>query len=964
VAEPAKNPFPRQATVALETMLGADALLPTIAREPIVRLTRLSARYLAEPGDERIGRAVVLHGDHGTGKTHTLLVALERIQGRPFVLYARADAPDAQSLYRRLLRPVTRGELRELVTAAFARYAIDAFESERGRPLTAEAAQRLREEPSLVFEAIRNQELSLTGLIGRQERDLARIEGSGNSFERVVRAVLDPDRGEAAHAWLTGAEVDPEDLSRLGAHANITGVSDVRMAIHVLAVLSQRAGRPFVLALDQAEVFLQDPDGVTLDRRHVGMLRDVVEDIPLASGFLVVSMNEPVWRALPRDVKQRFGPSEIVARALTLGEADAIVRAYLQLDAAAPLPFDPSAVRRLLAATAGNLRRFLQGCHVAFAARPDGTAPITSRSVDTALEAEAATVAPGETEVFAVVRRLLRRPGWSVGDEAAAAPPATLTARHHTGRTIAVVVAGAVYEAGDAERLRQRVDEAERADPRPAATIVVVTGYVSPDVIDRLPERTAVLIAANDGLEHELGMALDKEVAAETAASRELDRQLHDLRTEIERFTAGREQETEVVAARIREVLAEQDARRRLDQLRLSRLAWAEEQQRVTDAIAAARRDREQAEIDEIRELADAYDRERDRRTRLGVALAVAVIASAAVALVAVLTTWADVGLSSSALGVAALAVAALTTTVYSFSISRPATPHGRMRSVEDLARAARSVVPSPRSAVRPDLRSRNPYRRYAAALRSDGESPALSLTDLVAAAVVEPSALIRRRLVSAALRRGAPAIEALLRSDGESSALSLTDLVAAAVVEPSALIRRRLVSAALRRGAPAIEALLRSELDVATLSVAFEAAAEEGYDPETLRLDTQPMSLRALAALYWVIANESAFIERFLALVSRGSVVVNPRAKDVDAALARAFLTEDDDLLLDAVPHLRERDLQRGLDALSPFGRTGLGAFYWLRRGELISDVYVFLRKAAFMIGRGLDRPEPPSAA
>nr|WP_296064980.1 AAA family ATPase [uncultured Actinoplanes sp.] len=899
------NPFPRQATVALESMAGIAAAMPTIEREPLRRLTGLANRYLGEPAQARVGRAVAVHGEHGTGKTHALLATLERVTGedphssKPFVLYGRADAPDPLTLYRNLLRQITRSDLRELVTQAFAAYAAGSFENDWGHPLPSADADRLRAEPDLVLTAIRSQELSRTSVIGQQERDLERVEGSATRFERTVRAVLSPARSAGAFTWLTGGDVEADELKRLGVDGNLADATDVRMALHVLAVLAMRAGRPFVLAIDQAEVLLRGPDD-RLEQRNVGLLRALIEEVPHEQGFIVVSMNELVWRALPVDVRQRFGPSEILTQGLTSTEAVDIIKAYL---GGALWPFGRGAVRRLLATTGGNLRRFLQGCHVAFsAAEPDSE--ITADSVDEALRREAAAITPEEHEIRSVIEHSVAQRGWQLTDAAPAGDGYLIQQR--PGHAVTVRLNGPIFEKGQVTGILDAIGHDSQV-------ILIVSGYVSFELLETLQARVPVVVATHDGLEDDLSRALDA-VAVDSGDS-DLRRRLDELQAEIRRLGEARERETDQVTARIRDVLVQQDVGRQEEQLRLSRRAWAAEQQRIADAVTAARRDRQKAEFDEIRELHGEYKRGRDRFFRLTFGVATVFVVLVAVAITTLARTnqtgvdWLTHSFSIIPAGLTAAVLA-----FYSWTSVRDPV-ESRVLTLDDLHRLALST--SERSTLA-DLRSGDPYRRYAFAFKAE-------------------------------------------TAEASTLDLSTSRLIHTAEVEASSLVRRQLARACTGEGRDGVLAVLRSSLDPATMTVAMESPNAQHVEDLQSDIDEMPPALRALAALNGMVGKNATFIETFLALVTEGPRLSRVRtpAERSESLLASAYITDDDRLLTEALPRIRERELRRALETLDPLNTDGLGSFYWLKQADEIKEAYLFLRKALFTIDRGLDSLE-----
>jgi hypothetical protein len=70
---------------------------------------------------------------------------------------------------------------------------------------------------------------------------------------------------------------------------------------------------------------------------------------------------------------------------------------------------------------------------------------------------------------------------------------------------------------------------------------------------------------------------------------------------------------------------------------------------------------------------------------------------------------------------------------------------------------------------------------------------------------------------------------------------------------------------------------------------------------------------------------------------------------------LARAYLNDDDEALAEACRRLPEREIRRAAALLSPF-EDGLGSYYWLKVIVQIDELYLFFRRASFLLARGLD--------
>jgi hypothetical protein len=912
---PERNPFPPQATMNLDGMknFSVEGIPTATGREPLRRLTIMQHRYLDAWTDS--GRAVALHGGHGTGKTHTLLYALSQIglhqteNGRhPVTLYVRADAPDPVVLYRKLMARWSRGALRELAVQAFAGYAAEEFVASRGstdgpRDELEQVSRRLRDDPELVRHAIQGSELSRTGILNRQEQDISRIQGSFGHFERGLRALFDPNLAKAAHRWLTAESVEPADLERLGVTGPIQDLPDVRIGIHVLATLARRAGRPLTLALDQVEAFLRTSDNA-IERGNAGLLRAVVEAVVDEHGLLLAAMSEDAWQDLPPDVRQRFGPSEIPMPALSLGEAEDVLAAYLApwppaQEQPRTFPFAPAAVRQLLTESGGNMRRYIQTAHFVFNTALDDKLVIEAPTVMRALARTGGERAPKEAEVRRAVERTLRSRGARVEvDHVRDGREIDFAVLRGDRIVLAVEISAAVFGGDEAARAAEHLEtvRALRGD-RPVVVLVIV-GYSSPEVLEKLEEvADHVIVAATHAFEGELERAVAGALANGATTGVMLDARFDELREELLRVVEQRQSQEQIVEEQLQVVSTSRSLGEWEEAVRSARQAWSQERQRIEDEIHAKRAERRAAELEELMQLHDdAVRRLREsRRTRL-MALGAASVLVAALVGVFVGTAQSTTLIGVMSFVVTAIVLAAAIALLYLFgerrwqSMEAPARP----RDVEGIRRLAFSRYA--------DVLSPDPYDRYAAVLdrRLPGPDRLLELVRR------EPSALIRREMVR-------PLMAMTLPSD------------------PFEVGR-----------------IFSAGLDSATLSVAVESAGPDAL-PDLERL---PDRLRLVALLSGVPLDIRSWIE---ALV--GGAVGSHHGASPDP-LMRAFDTDDDRDLAAAIAEVRERELRRATALLSPFDDDGLGAYHWLDRIGIVDDLYVFLRKAAFYAAGGLERP------
>jgi VIT1/CCC1 family predicted Fe2+/Mn2+ transporter len=476
---------------------------------------------------------------------------------------------------------------------------------------------------------------------------------------------------------------------------------------------------------------------------------------------------------------------------------------------------------------------------------------------------------------------------------------------------LALQIAEPAFGLNKARSALAGLEKVRAAASRGARCILIIVGYSSMDVLELLERTTRVVVVHTESFEEELRRTIADELLAipsETSASRELEKTVQTLQERLAELAASREREAEDLTVRLRDVVQEQEHTRRRDQIQESRRAWLEERQRISGSIREARAVRLRAEIDEIREMHTSYERQKERRTWV----VAGAIASVSIATLFILTSMRDLLSFYFVYGVLLTAVAAVWTglvvmLLFVAVVRRRRFDSGQVRSPEDLERVARQQL-SGRLVGRRALVSSDPYVRYSAAVAGLAAPP-----KLIAAAEIEPSSLVRRRLVQTCVSRG---------NDDD------------------------------------LYAIINSSLDDRTVSVALEGLLSKGVlGSATVGRLSPP--LRLLAALYGETAEESDnFLERFLASTAQaGGLSRRPKwESSTPAILGRAYRTNDDNLLADTLRSVMERELRVGIDLLSPFEPSGLGSYDWLKKIDSINERYVFFRKAYFFLARGLD--------
>jgi hypothetical protein len=929
---PLGNPFSPQATVVIEGSGSADINLPTLMRPSIERLETLVERYQSEYRRDGSGRAIAVHGDHGSGKTHALTVSIRDLASHEDrsvavrTIYVRADDRSAVALYRKAMTQLPHQELRELCAEARASYARDELaQSRRVSPAYSfEAIESLAADEDWVAKAFDARELQPSAVMNRQVADLDRLGLGRQDFERAIPSLLNPDLTEIAYRWLTGSELNELDLRRLGVAGNIADPMQVRMGIQALLILSRRAGQPLALFIDQAESFAcRDED--TLDQENVGLLRAVVESVPVNSGLLVMAIKQSAWAMLPEDLVARFGPSEILITGLSVREAADLTELYISHWAggtATAFSILPDGLRELLRSSAGNVREFLQLCSVLFAAAaPQG------RRVD----GEFARQVLSQSDTPVPTRSLLRRDltakllaaGLSfqsdvaMDDRASAEVDFQITNAANEVRAF-LVVTDALFGPREAAVVRSTIGLVRNANQprqsRPAEVVLVVGGYMSADLASDLGEVHRVIVVTSATRERQLSQLVTSlaEPQASAGDTAVLLQQLDALQTAVAELEARRDAESSMLRDQVAALSMNQVAARRTDELDDARRKWRDELDGLTDEVRVSREARRAAEITELERLRRQAQTERYWLLGGLSALCVAMFTAAGAGLaIDFFAYWGEGALLGLLAGVVVMG-AVLYAMLAPASTRDLAGPVGSQAELDRLAHAFIDKRSGLFSGTGQLLRNRNPQFRYAATLLP----PRYRLRAFSAAIAAERSAIVRRAMARSMVKQFGPdGFKTLLASEGADPAIS----------------------------------------------VAFEGPKEvlDIVAPELEEFTDVSAELRIVACLYGITAPRSGFVGTFLeALRSRSS-----KAQDLEV-LAKAFEREDDDAMLSVLGGFTEREFRNAATLLSPLEAGRVGTYDWLVKISEVDQLFYFFRKCLFYLGRGLeDRPGDPSA-
>ncbi|NRQ33602.1 hypothetical protein HII36_17350 [Nonomuraea sp. NN258] len=591
----ARNPFPAHGISAVEECFQPGLLhdwarlSPTAVLPGVQCAVAWAGDYLRELGEQpaRDGGLGCLYGAHGAGKTHSarhMMAFVDEADPRAVQLYLRFTDGDFVAAYRRLMPQLSQELLIDLCLRQLGALAVEWIARHVGPQAGDRLSAEVRADPGRVFHLFDEHEVEEGEVLEAQAREIAAVAGDAPRFQRALSYLLRPRYSDAAYDWLCGRRISAESTRALGVGGRIDDPQMCRYALQLLATLVTRAGRPFVLVLDQCEKFLVDEASTAA---NAAVLQGLAEMIPRAGGMLLLLSNLEGWQRMPPDLRQRLGTHVCRLLPLTPRECELVLGAYLPARQGIA-PFTDDGLRELLRRSGGNLRVLLQLSSASYAATTPG-ALIDGGRVAAAPSDHPRP--PDLADLAMLVESRLLMAGVPVErvDDAGEAPVFLLPGARDTRARIALnpaIFAGPGPATG-----------AAGSGGRPVFTALLVTGYVAPPELARLREQVHLVLVA-DGSE-EFSRGLDDLVAHVTAAlaraepvrpePAELDESVRALRAQLDELHPDRQESEEPAPA------------------------WPVRREEYTARIAEARAARTAADWEEFSQACERADRGLDR---------------------------------------------------------------------------------------------------------------------------------------------------------------------------------------------------------------------------------------------------------------------------------------------------------------------------------------------------------------
>jgi len=755
---PDRNPFPVQATASIEASGREDlSVAITVQTSQLRQSWTVVDNYLRTRSDLKgdSGRALALYGPAGSGKTHSLRYLLARtarqcneersLCGQAYVL---CGAPNAATLQYSILKEISLEVMRDvsrrfLEVIGLEHLEAKDLETEIGR----QEREKLRGNLSQIGELIKSALIDPEDVNRRQSEELR--QAGSEDFKNVISYLDDENLGDRARTWLCGGVVNPEDLLRLGVRSKEFSPDHGRDALRILIRLFNRSGSSFIVFLDQCENFLKsEPDGPLL-QENVLFLQWLIETLIKEQGLLVVAMNHQIWQVLPAYLRQRFGLNVKSFSILSERDAREFIHTYIQgiplINEAVPtiFPFEEDGIKQILGSVHGNLRSFLQTCYQAFQIAYPNKQRITSAIVDRALM-ETVLERPSLDAVVTQIGAVLRDRGLDHSGSYSGRGRASRVIQDRSGRPLALLeVSEALFIDDEAQQSVKTLDVVQEAlaDPRLLPVIVVVIGYVSPEILGPLRQATPHVLVYERESFHQLFSATLQEVKEASGRGVQpilplLEGRISELRAELLQLFHSRSQDAQRTTGLAAEVIDKQDQIRIEGLWREARASWSKERKSIEEQIKTARAQRLNEELEALE-----WDRSRAAKERLqrlallwsgaGLSIPIWIVASSAVRKGFDITYGAYFLINNISFLVVPLFLAAFGYLIQALGLGGPARAlWTKVRSIDELNDLAANLNRR-RAPRRPDLFSNNPQLRYAA-VRGLEAAPDLSLFNRV----------------------------------------------------------------------------------------------------------------------------------------------------------------------------------------------------------------------------------------
>jgi Cdc6-like AAA superfamily ATPase len=671
---PTRNPFPSQGTSTASDntadLVHPASPGPTLLLKHVTTADDYVGDYLRTYGKPDVSRRIiVLNGEHGSGKTHTIQYLIDRIAkgpppanegiGKPVQVSAKVESADFLTTYQLVMGKISLPLLQEVALLAFTSLAaeqwIDSATTDESKRLILE---RLKTDDKAAMDAFTRYLVDRDAVAARQAENLSKLPLGAEDFQRAVPFLLSANTELAGYAykWLIGEAVEGAAIRALGVSGGITSLETCKSAFQLVTSLFDRARRPLIIYLDQYEKLLVKDGGASATQiaQNLSVLARLVEKLPENNALLVIAGTDEAWQVLSPDVRARFAPGLVFLPRLSAEQAADLVAEYIVptrprldqeesvSDAERLYPFTAEGLDAVYRFSRGNVRSLLQACFAVFEAAAPCEKEIDARFVNESFENSLLSSPVTIDAVRAALEKQLTDEGVRWSRDHLLISRRVDYAVFGSGETptlLLQVKRSAFYdgEADDALKLLHILEESPQVDRIRPRVALIVLGYVSKRVTELLGKNIDQVVYDPKTFGREVNALLSsvrsEPRAAASAREQKLATDLEAVQAELRRVRDERERDVDRLEERLRQFVT--TAVRPAESAGLIRERWADERRRIESEIHEARSSRKNKAFEQLRDAS-----KRSERMRLKALIMIFLILIVLIGVLAAVVYW------------------------------------------------------------------------------------------------------------------------------------------------------------------------------------------------------------------------------------------------------------------------------------------------------------------------------------
>lgn len=439
------NPFPSYPVVRLNaeaSKIGLETIPTPAILEARTRVERYAQRWLrrkSDPAQQIQENINAVRGDYGTGKTHLLLDAADRLNEVLCATYPDLKIirvacleTDILSWYRSTIGPqlnaVKPMNASDMVPGFIERLTLRLY-AEAGRnvagakKLTAGAVGTLKENPASIRTLVKENLLDISAVdqeFGRLLKAVCQEQGPDENggvtisedVRRALAAMIWPDTAGPALRWLAAEPLREGELAELRLSGNMSNAEDAAGVLIALAALHYHQEVPFIFIIDELE-HLTRYDKTRNANKNINWLKRLLERLAAHRALVFISGHWSGW-AVQGDFLDRFKPLAPIDLVKLTG-ADVLQLVSARVRKLNPDYFGLPQAEAVARSSDGNIRRVLALCLTLFRETDGFREPVTPEQIEQSALGIVKRISP--EAATASVRTILEQEGLSVREQ-------------------------------------------------------------------------------------------------------------------------------------------------------------------------------------------------------------------------------------------------------------------------------------------------------------------------------------------------------------------------------------------------------------------------------------------------------------------------------------------------------------------------------------------------------------------